>query len=204
MFVTIVTNIYSRGMSKNTDTSSLVDGILKVALLGSVVGVGLAAPNAIQAIDKPAQKILDKLDERSRKREIYRTIQYMKVRGLVRGDYSHGIEITKMGKKRLASISVNKLHIKEPEIWDGKWRVVFFDIPETKRSARVALTRTLRGLDYQLLQRSIWVHPYPSKDIIATVCEYYNVGKWLTYIETDHIDHEELLKKWFRTILKTL
>lgn len=44
--------------------------------------------------------------------------------------------------------------------WDGKWRVVFFDIPEKKREKRDALRRELISLGFGSWQRSAWVIPF--------------------------------------------
>ena len=190
-------------MSRNrNETSALVDGLLKAALYGGFVAAAFMAPNSVQALEKPANNALDKLDERAKKRKLQQTIRYMKSRGLVSGDYDHGIEITEKGRKRLKKKAIHELCIDTPVRWDGKWRIVFFDIPEKQRAARVALINTLRDLGFQLLQRSIWIHPYPSKAVLARVCDVYMVREWVTYIETDHIDHEEVLRKRFSSVFK--
>lgn len=41
--------------------------------------------------------------------------------------------------------------------WDGHWRVVLFDLPETETTARVRLRRFLRSNGFGFLQNSVWV-----------------------------------------------
>ena len=79
---------------------------------------------------------------------------------------------------------------------------MFFDVPETKRSARVALIRTLRSLGFQMLQRSIWIHPFACKAIIARVSTHYSVQNAITYVEVDHIDGSKDLEKRFIQLLR--
>ena len=43
--------------------------------------------------------------------------------------------------------------------WDGKWRVVVFDLPEKKRGLRNELRRQLRHARFGCLQGSVWVSP---------------------------------------------
>ena len=40
-------------MGKNKETSELVDAMLKLVAFSGVLSVGIVAPNAIQALDKP-------------------------------------------------------------------------------------------------------------------------------------------------------
>jgi len=45
--------------------------------------------------------------------------------------------------------------------WDGKWRVVLFDVPQHKSSVRVRLRRTLANRGFGYLQNSVWITPDP-------------------------------------------
>lgn len=45
--------------------------------------------------------------------------------------------------------------------WDGKWRMVVFDLPEKKRGLRNELRKQLRAARFGGLQRSVWISPDP-------------------------------------------
>ncbi len=188
-------------MAKNIETTVLVNNIIKIGLTTTVLASAFVLPGLLIALDKPAHMMLNKLEENERKARLEEAIRYMRNQKLVTGDYKHGIQITKKGKQRLEKFSLKDIVIDTTTGWDGKWRLVLFDIPEEKRSARLALARGLRIIGYQILQRSIWVHPYESKQEVASICEYYNVGKWVTYIETSHIDHDDELRNRFEDIM---
>jgi phenylacetic acid degradation operon negative regulatory protein len=55
---------------------------------------------------------------------------------------------------------------RDPEVcwsrpWDGKWRMVLFDIPEKDRRLREKLRRHLLASHFGYLQNSVWVSPDP-------------------------------------------
>jgi phenylacetic acid degradation operon negative regulatory protein len=49
--------------------------------------------------------------------------------------------------------------------WDGIWRMVLFDIPETDKAMRNKLRRILSASHFGCLQRSVWLSPHPMDSI---------------------------------------
>ena len=45
--------------------------------------------------------------------------------------------------------------------WDGKWRMVLFDVPQEKASDRTRLRRSLAARGFGYLQNSVWITPHP-------------------------------------------
>jgi phenylacetic acid degradation operon negative regulatory protein len=43
--------------------------------------------------------------------------------------------------------------------WDGRWRLVLFDVPTAQNSHRVRLRRYLRDKGFGYLQKSVWITP---------------------------------------------
>lgn len=188
--------------TKGEFTAAVVEGILKLLLVGGSLTAAMIIPNALIGLEKPIVKILDRLDRRDQQRELRRILRYMKRADLVATlkDYDHGIKITKKGRIRLQKLEFNSIKIPRPQKWDKKWRLVFYDIPENHKAARDTLTRKLKALGFYQLQRSVFVHPYPCHDEIAVVSQAYDVNKYVSYIETGHIDQEKLLIKKFRQL----
>ena len=48
--------------------------------------------------------------------------------------------------------------------WDGRWRLVVFDVPQVKAGARAKLRRYLRSRGFGFLQNSVWITPDPLTD----------------------------------------
>ena len=156
-------------------------------------------------MDKPAQKYLAKLDNAKRQREYKRFLCEMKRNGLIAygtRDYEHGITLTEKGRARAKKANYRRLTIRTQNKWDGKWRMVFFDIPETKKHTRDQLSFKLRTMGFRQLQRSVWVHPYPCHDEVAAITEHLSTSDYVTYIETNYIDAAEKLAERFPFKLK--
>ena len=189
-------------MSDRSDiTSTIVDAILKTLILSGTLTVTVMAPNALQALDKPLAKFFKKMDKRAQERELRRVLYYMKKKQLIRSqDYDHGISITALGRKRLQRVEIDSLTIAKPKKWDKKWRIVFFDIPESQKNGRDALTRKLKDLGFYQLQRSVLVHPYPCLNELTAVTHAYGINRFVSIIETDYIDKQKLLFRKFRNL----
>ena len=50
--------------------------------------------------------------------------------------------------------------------WDGKWRLVVFDFPETKSALRTRLRRFLKDHSFGYLQNSVWITPDPLGELL--------------------------------------
>lgn len=56
--------------------------------------------------------------------------------------------------------------------WDGIWRMVLFDIPESKRSLRRTLRKILHCHHFGCFQKSVWIYPHlddPLNEIMREV-----------------------------------
>lgn len=66
--------------------------------------------------------------------------------------------------------------------WDGKFRVVIFDIPEEKSKIRDWFRRELYMLNYKKLQKSVFIGKYPiPKDLIKDI-KRQNIGNFVNYL----------------------
>src|SRR3989344_6282938 len=144
-------------------------GTVSRAVLGafgvaSVVAVAVLAPNALQMF-RSFRKLRTRLryDAAQVKYNITATITRLEKEGCItleqRGEEVYA-RLTKKGGQRLASYQAEGFGIKAPRTWDGKWRVVIFDVREEKRSVRDKLRRGLRRFGFVRLQQSVWVLPY--------------------------------------------
>ncbi|MFA5987694.1 MAG: hypothetical protein WC797_03545 [Candidatus Paceibacterota bacterium] len=99
------------------------------------------------------------------------------------------------GKERLKSI-YKPVGDRRDE-WDGKWRVVIFDIKESKRSRRDALRRGLRARNFIQLQRSVWVSPHDNYEYVALLKTSLGSAASVLYMVTDKLENSDVLIKSF-------
>ena len=76
--------------------------------------------------------------------------------------------ITPQGKKHLAG-RLFPIYQLSDSGWDGKWRVVVFDIPESDKATREFLRRKLVSLGFGKLQKSVYISPL---DLLTDLKEY--------------------------------
>jgi phenylacetic acid degradation operon negative regulatory protein len=66
--------------------------------------------------------------------------------------------LTEKGDSVLADILAH-LSDESPD-WDGRWRIILFDVPETQRTLRQMLRLKLLDWGARMLQSSVWISPY--------------------------------------------
>ncbi len=71
--------------------------------------------------------------------------------------------------------------------WDGKWRIVIFDIPENQRKLRRILRNKLREWGFTAWQKSVWA---TRRDIMVKLKDLIlelKINKWVALIESDNV-----------------
>lgn len=185
-------------MAQRSITSKLVDEVIRFAAYGGALTATLVAPNIVQALDKPLRTLDKKLDDRDKLRETQRVVRYMKHQGLLAGSYEHGLQLTDKARERLAHIELRDLSVQPQQIWDKRWRIIIYDIPEEHKSARNALGSNLLSYGCFQLQKSTWITPFPCREDITALCASYDVDQYVTYFEAIHLDNASVLIRRFK------
>lgn len=107
------------------------------------------------------------------------------------------VKITKKGETKLRTFDIELMAIKKPKRWDGKWRLVMFDIPIRFTKGREALRYHLKELNFFQFQKSAWIYPYPCEDEIIFIADFFGVGKYVEILTVETILRDEKLKKHF-------
>jgi DNA-binding transcriptional regulator PaaX len=82
--------------------------------------------------------------------------------------------------------------------WDGQWRMVVYDIPEKRRSTRVALLAVLRRHDFYKLQASVWVYPYDCEELITLIKADIGEGKGVVYGVVSALENDKKIREYFK------
>ncbi len=113
---------------------------------------------------------------------------------IVRGDK---YLLSEKGEKELERYLDIEEVITVPKIWDGKFRVIIFDIPENKRAIRAAVREQLIVWGFIRLQNSVWVYPYECQKIISLLKTRFGVLRDVLYLQVDYLENDSWLKKEF-------
>lgn len=84
--------------------------------------------------------------------------------------------------------------------WDGKWRIVFFDVPEGKRPLRDYLRNILKRQGFQEFQRSMWVWPYRLPEFLKKLLSDPQMRKYAKAVTATDIDYDDDLRRRFRLL----
>ncbi|MDP3696674.1 MAG: hypothetical protein Q8R55_01425 [Candidatus Taylorbacteria bacterium] len=179
---------FSHKLLKALAISGAVGGVVLLASLNPYFGI-----KAIGAINKELK--------RRKWREIQKNLYKFKQRGLAKvepnNDGTYSVSLTKAGQKELIKYDLDTLKIKNNEGWDGIWRVFLFDIPARKKAARAVLLSKLKELGFVMLQRSVWVHPFPCRNELAVIAKAFGVEPYIRFHEAYDMSHEEKIKQDF-------
>ncbi|HBP00726.1 MAG: hypothetical protein UY41_C0035G0002 [Candidatus Moranbacteria bacterium GW2011_GWE1_49_15] len=177
--------------------------VLAFLAVGTVVFGAALIPGLIKALDSFSDTGPKKRN--FSKKKVANVVYDLKRRKLIEiikdKDGKIKVELTNRGKKRLVEYSIGSLRIKKPKKWDGKWRVLIFDIPTEPKiyaQAREALRSKIKDLGFHQLQKSVWVHPYDCEDELLFIAELYNVQKYIEILTVEKLLHEKDLKNKFR------
>src|SRR3989338_8315653 len=131
------------------------------------------------------------------RRENYKIIEALvkKIFGLNKQPKNYFRYFSKLRKQKL--ISVEKVKIKPKKIWDRNFRMVIFDIPETKRNSRDSLRDKMKELGLVRFNDSVWVYPYPCQKEIDFIANYWGIGKYVHFALVKDVTNRERLEKYF-------
>lgn len=93
--------------------------------------------------------------------------------------------LTEKGKELVGYVLYRK-KIKKQK-WDGKYRVIIFDIPENKRDVRAWLRYELSLLGYKKLQQSVFISKKPLPADIIKEIKKQKMGNYVNYLLVDKV-----------------
>lgn len=107
------------------------------------------------------------------------------------------VSLTERGMLRAINYRFRRLGNKR-EKWDGKWRMVFFNIPENRRKGRDALRYRLRIAGFYKLQESIFIFPYECEKEVRDFIKLFKMEKYVRFGLLDFIDDGQHIAELFK------
>lgn len=175
--------------------------LLRFLYAGGVVTTGLIAPQLLRLIGPHDRS-------QTRRKKLYKRLDaarsLLKQRGLLcEKETKHGKRayLTDKGELSIEKILIREYQIPEQAWWDGKWRVIIFDIKEQRRKTRLKLRMLLGGAGFIRLQDSVWVYPYPCDEFVALVRAHLasGVGE-LRSMVVEALESDRSLREHFRLV----
>ncbi len=185
---------YPKGRPYKPEEQKIAEIILGSAVIGTSILVSPLAGASLFFLGVGAASHL------FRKRDFNREAKRLQKKGyvaLTKTKKGWLVRITKKGQQALQKVRVKNIALPSPKIWDGKWRLFVFDVPERHRYSRDAIRQKLKKLGMYNLQRSVLAYPHGCQKELEQIAEYYMLDEYYTYVETNYIDIDKELRRYF-------
>lgn len=113
-------------------------------------------------------------------------IRQLREKGYVNKEKDGNKLIIKLTQKGKDEAILNR--ILKDENWDGKWRVVVFDIPEDMRKVRNVFRGRLKIWGFAPWQKSVWVSKKDLKKAVRDYVKEVGIGQWVKIFESDDLE----------------
>ena len=107
------------------------------------------------------------------------------------------VSLSEKGKLRVLNKIFGRLDNRK-EKWDGKWRMVSFDIPDACAKGRKALAYRLKAGGFYKIQESLFLHPYDYEREIKALASLFKIEKYIIFGLVESLSNQELLIKHFK------
>jgi len=185
-------------MRKRNKKGEIFRTILSVVAAIGFLGAALVVPNALIAFDKFG--LLPNTSKSQRAYYARSIFSKLLKEGLIKLESGPGhtkrARLTKRGAMNLARYDFARMTVTK-KTWDGKWRVIVFDIPEQQKRKRETLRGVLRGAGFCFLQRSVWVTPYPCEEMVVLLKAAFALGNSVRCMTVEHIENDKYLRRRF-------
>jgi len=184
----IIPNPIEDRVARRQKRQRIQDIVLTGLYATTALGLAIAVPNTVQLL-RYVQKYIgphEKVDKR-----LYQALARLRAKGLVTKQNA----LTKSGRDRAAALdSIESVAPTVPLRWDGKWRIVMFDIWETRKAERDRLREVLLRMGFVKLQASVWIFPYPCEELFVYVRTQLRLGPAVKYMVVEEIDNDRALR----------
>jgi hypothetical protein len=158
--------------------------------VGTVLTVAVAAPGALQVagFSRPDRRTYNQMTKAR-----LRLLHGWLIASVRKPDGTRGYRLTKKGEKKLAEFLIAARAKQNHGRWDGRWRVLLYDIPESHRKHRDRIREVIRMFGCYQLQKNVWIYPYPSaKDLLVYLHLLYGKGGAdILLVETKSFDGDQ-------------
>ncbi|HSE98748.1 MAG TPA: PaaX family transcriptional regulator C-terminal domain-containing protein [Blastocatellia bacterium] len=102
-----------------------------------------------------------------------------------KGDKSY-YALTEKGRRRMEE-AAERIYKFKREQWDGKWRLLVYNIPEKKRELRAQVRQELKWLGWGSVSNSLWITPNNIVEITTEHLRSYRINRHIEIFEAKHL-----------------
>lgn len=130
-------------------------------------------------------------------RRIIRSLEKQKLIEITKERDLNVVKITDRGRKKVLKFALEKITITKPAYWDGKWRLIFYDVLHKRDSVRKRFQKYLQSLGFYPLQKSVYLHAWPCEKEIEFLRAYLGISGEVRVVMADEIENDQLFREYF-------
>ena len=156
-------------------------------MFAAIAGISMVSPGAAAKVVLAfiKEELAGSKVKKPTTKQITRTIYDLKKRKIIElkevGDKTH-LLLTEKGARRKLRFNLRNMSIHKMSVWDHKWRMLMFDIPESKKIARNVFRSRIKELGFFQFQKSVWVYPYPCENEVDFLAEYFEIAEYIHFL----------------------
>ena len=123
-------------------------------------------------------------------KKLYYGFRNLKRRGILYETNQGDFRFTTKGKKWYYK-SLLRYYKLTNKRWDRQWRIVIFDIPQELHRQRNNFRNKLKNLGFYMLQKSVFVLPYPCEEELGYICQDLGITDYVDIITARTVGFKE-------------
>lgn len=209
-FVSDRQNVNNSNYSQNYSLYLVTNSVMRIKgspllphFLSTVANAAIAFSLPISRTARGAHQAFRKFDELQKltNRQLQDTLRHA-----VRGKYivisgsgeRRRLVLTHKGKRFLNQKAMERLRPPVPRMWDKKWRLVLFDIPEEFKKNRNSFAAGLKRMGFVQIQKSCFAFPFPCLDEIDVLADFHEVRSFVTFLVAESLEGSKALARRFK------
>lgn len=112
------------------------------------------------------------------------------------------LEVIEIGNKKALKLTdkgkLKILRVDKKKKWDGLWRLVVFDIEETRHKTRDIFRNKLDEFGFKSIQKSVWISPRDASEQLEELIELLYLEKNVEYFVTKIVSDCEQYLEMFK------
>lgn len=195
---------FKLSIEETLDNNPKVRDVLILLAGGAILGAFVVFPGlplAFASQLKPSREKKYKNDWKkynpTRLRHTCKRLKSQKLIKIVDEDGIPVVKLTQRGKTKVLKYNLEEMTLNKGIKWDGKWRLIIYDVPTNKKYSAETFRYMLRKIKCFQLQKSVYLTPYPCHDEIAYLREVFDIGDNVLLLKVSKLENEDFFRQYF-------
>ncbi|OGE44899.1 hypothetical protein A3B39_02265 [Candidatus Daviesbacteria bacterium RIFCSPLOWO2_01_FULL_37_10] len=186
-----------------TKKYATVGNVLKIVGMGVFLTASVTIPNLPLALKpflnnqrKSEYEAWKRFNIRYLKRALER-LEKQKLVEIYEEDGTQIVKITGAGQRKILKFAIDELAIEKPKMWNGKWTLISYDIPNNLKTRREIFQEYLKAWGFYPLHESVYLHAWPCEKQVEFLRQYLGIGEFVRSFIITRIENDKVFRDYF-------